>query len=40
MRMVAYVLNQELRREIGQIGRDGLEVFIVDYSSVKRAYST
>ncbi len=27
-----YVLNQELRREKDQIGRDGLEM---DYSSVK-----
>ncbi len=34
-----YVLNPELRRKKGQIGRDGLEVSIIDYSSVKCACS-
>ncbi len=34
-----YVLSPGLRREKDQLGRDGLEVFIIDYSSVKCAYS-
>ncbi len=34
-----YVLNPELRRANDQMGRDGLEVFIIDHSSVKCAYS-
>ncbi len=34
-----YVLNPELRREKDQMERDGLEVFFIDYSSVKCAYS-
>ncbi len=33
-----YVLNPELRREKDQLGRDGLGMFIIDYSSVRCAY--
>ncbi len=33
-----FVLNPELRREKGHVWRDGLEMFIIDYSSVKCAY--
>ncbi len=32
-------INPGGRREKGQIGRDGLEMFIVDYRSMKCAYS-
>ncbi len=34
-----YVLNPELKREKDLMGRDGLEMFIVDNGSVKCAYS-
>ncbi len=32
-------MDPELRLKNGQIGRDGVEVLIIDYTSVKCAYS-